>query len=79
MAVLTSLEYVQKQGLVCPVKACGSDNIVAGDSWDETTTMYYQDVACLDCGATWTDHFRLIGYGELEQNDSKGLSNNLRS
>lgn len=62
-AVMTSEQYVATRGCYCP--NCGSEEmdnssvqIDAGDAW--------QPMTCLECGATWNDVFKLIGYGELD-------------
>ena len=62
---MSSEEYVAKDGAVCPVCRCGG-NLEAGRISGDAT-IAYSDVSCGDCGATWTDHWLLKGYGELEE------------
>lgn len=63
---LSDAEYVAAKGLRCPV--CGCEQI-EGDSTDMGGGSATQEMSCTDCGASWTDHYRLTGYGDLEVED----------
>jgi transposase-like protein len=61
--VITSEQYVAKQGAVCP--CCGSSSI-RGESIEVDGDGASQSISCDDCEATWIDTYQLIGYIELE-------------
>ena len=56
---LTNAEYVESAGTVCPY--CKSEHITGG-SVDIDGGIASQNVACYECDAEWTDHYRLVGY-----------------
>lgn len=59
---MTSNEYVKAGGTKCPV--CQSDSITGyGVEIDENGAT--QHVSCDDCGAEWTDVYKLIAYSDL--------------
>lgn len=61
--VMASAEYAQNGGNRCP--KCGSHHIETLDSISVDGSLAWQDVSCLDCKATWTDEWKLTGYGCL--------------
>ena len=64
-APLTNKQYVLAGGGTCP--SCrGSD--ISGDSIEVDGTICWQPVSCGDCGANWTDVYKLTGYDNLETN-----------
>lgn len=54
--------YAETGASVCP--ACRSENISAGDCNHEAPAT--QEVECKDCGATWNDIYKLVGYEDLK-------------
>lgn len=67
---MTDEEYVEKVGCECPVKACGSTDIVGGET-EMGGNYATQEVSCNACGATWFDVYKLIGYDQLCDNSPK--------
>lgn len=63
MSTLTPLEYVAKNGNVCPV--CRSDDIQAGEIQIPEGGATWQPVKCNHCGSTWNDVYELIKYDNL--------------
>lgn len=63
-------DYVAKGGLVCPV--CESCNIegMDGDFDGPEATC---DAMCNDCGATWTDVYKLQSYRSLTDKDGNSI------
>lgn len=57
-ALLTDKAY---NGGQCP--ACLSENIEAEHFDPEGVCV---PVSCNDCGASWNEHFELVGFGELK-------------
>ena len=57
-------EYLENGGQKCPV--CKSENISA-DKTEIDGSQGYANVDCRDCGATWTDIFKLVGIDNLEE------------
>ncbi len=54
----TQKEYLNSSHL-CP--ACGKGNVEGGPvEIDEGTAL--QEVSCIDCGADWNDHYKLISF-----------------
>ena len=63
--MLTSKEYVKKEGLICPF--CGSTNVHENSSVDRSDgTTFYQDIICLNCEKEWQDIFTLTSYSEID-------------
>jgi Zn ribbon nucleic-acid-binding protein len=56
---------VYYDGAHCP--NCGSGDISAINRPDpcDTVDAMFQHIQCLDCGANWTDEFRLVGFDDL--------------
>ncbi len=65
---MTQKEYVRRKGCACP--ACGRSNVEAGNMEADGNSVY-SEVTCRDCGATWTDHFKLAGYCDLQRQDGE--------
>lgn len=59
---LSSQEYLQKGGGICP--ECRSDQIEGG-AIDVDGPTASQSVGCNDCGAEWKDVYHLAGYTDL--------------
>lgn len=55
---LTQSEYL-KDPNHCP--ACGGENI-AGEEVTIDNGTAHQTVMCVDCGAVWTDYYKLVSY-----------------
>lgn len=63
MSFMTSDEYIEALARLCP--SCRSDN--TGGSHPEADVPHVHiEVMCLDCKATWMEHYRLSGYSGLE-------------
>lgn len=66
--VLSSEEYVNKGGIVCPF--CTSTNAVQANDIEVNGIHAFQDVICLSsaggCGNEWTDEFTLTRYSPVE-------------
>lgn len=67
-AKLTNQEYADNAGH-CPV--CESDEIEGCEGVRIEDNLALQDVYCLDCESTWTDVYRLVGYGNLVGGETK--------
>ena len=65
---LTSREYVQKRGMVCPF--CDSEDITGG-SYDMEDNKVYLTVICRSCKREWEDIYELTGYEPYEEIISK--------
>lgn len=63
--MLSEKEYAGTGGTICPV--CESGNISTASPLDYDIGIAWQDVKCDDCGASWTDEYKLIGYSNLEK------------
>ena len=61
-------EYLENSGGKCPV--CNSDDINA-DSVELDGSQGYGNVDCAECGATWTDIYKLAGIDNLEVGNVK--------
>ena len=70
MTKLTSEQYAKTGGVDCP--ACGESGGV--DSYSNVKIdggVAWQDCECSNCGASWTDQYKLVGYdGLVEQKNS---------
>ena len=65
--LLTSEEYVAKHGVLCP--ACLSDNIRSTQQLQHDDMHCWQSCKCDDCEQEWDDHYELVGYYPLEDED----------
>jgi hypothetical protein len=56
-----SKEYLKKNYPICP--NCGSEELDSVDSGetDYNSHIYYQDIYCITCGATWMEVYKLMG------------------
>jgi transposase-like protein len=57
---MTHEEYISHGGSKCPY--CESTNIAADGMLEVDGTDAWQDIECEDCGETWQDVFKLVGY-----------------
>jgi transposase-like protein len=64
MSRMTDEEYAKGWGLKCPY--CGSDNLRTLGKLEGDCDCAWQEVACSDCESEWVDHFKLVGYSEVE-------------
>lgn len=62
--MLTSEEYVAKGGTHCPF--CGSD-FISGMGVDIHAGSATQEITCLDCGANWTDVYKLTHFEVIKE------------
>jgi hypothetical protein len=60
---LTDKQYL-KNPTICPV--CRSSDI-SGGQVDVDMGSCWQEIECEDCGAKWTDIYKLIGYADLRK------------
>lgn len=60
--VINQEKYLQKRGNVCP--NCESPNI-SGGPIEVDGAIAWGEVACPNCGTTWTDTWQLTGYCDL--------------
>ena len=67
---VTDKQHAATQGCCCPL--CGSTDITAGD-WDAEGSS--QEVECDDCGATWNDVYKMIGFSDLTDADGNPVPN----
>lgn len=58
--------YLMDGGMKCPV--CESENVEGvGGGFDVDGTEASNNIACLDCNASWSDIYKLIGYTNLQK------------
>ena len=70
MKARTCKQYVELKGSRCPV--CGGKNLDAGELWlDDDVTIAHLDCWCDDCGAQWSDKFKLVGYKNLREGSNQ--------
>jgi hypothetical protein len=62
---LTDKEYVAKDGGACP--NCRGGDVTSSDQRIDGPGGH-TDCECATCGATWTDHYTLVGYSNLVVN-----------
>ena len=62
---VSSEEYANHAHTTCPILTCRSGQIEGG-SVDVDGNVCTQEVACKECGASWTDVYKLIGYEGLQ-------------
>ena len=67
--MLTQEEYVESNGLKCPV--CGGNEVTTDSSPEVFDFGIMQHCSCI-CGATWTDFYKLSGYNNLEKGQEDG-------
>ena len=65
MSTLTQKEYIESEGLACPV--CKLKGNAEGGSVDIDGGAAYQNCNCTECGAEWTDYYQLAGFDNLEK------------
>lgn len=63
--LLTDKEYVDNAGNKCP-KCHAKDCIETGSQFLADVDYAWQDCSCTECGAIWTNHYKLTGYNNLE-------------
>ena len=69
--ILTSKKYAENSGRYCPL--CGSENLTGYDK-NSDSSIIWQDMECDNCGAAWSDVYKLSGYTDLlEQKRSQIL------
>ncbi|WP_396334134.1 hypothetical protein [Burkholderia anthina] len=61
---MTESEYVGSRGVRCP--SCGTSSGLRGEEVEIEDGAAFQRVGCGECGATWSDLYRLVSYSELE-------------
>jgi hypothetical protein len=68
--MLTEKEYAATAGTTCPNCEGQGTTFFDGQPGINAGMMYY-DCSCYICGATWTDHFTLVGYGEMYDKEKR--------
>ena len=63
MTILKPAYYANLKGQCCPV--CRSEQIT-GHSVVIDAGCASQEITCNDCGSSWNDVYKLIGYRDLE-------------
>lgn len=63
--ILSPRKYVASSGCKCP--SCFSGNLSADTPQIDGPSVWV-GVSCNDCGASWNDVYKLVGYEELEFN-----------
>jgi len=61
---LTDEEYIESAGNSCPNCRC-NDSVNADQTFANGDSAWC-NCDCSECGATWTDSYRLVGYNSLE-------------
>lgn len=64
---MTEDEYAEAFGLRCPI--CTSDGVDGGPVVDNSNGFIIANNHCGECGASWRDQFKLVGYAGLELED----------
>lgn len=64
--VTSSKDHAQMGGSRCP--RCTSTNI-RGREFTADGKAGYQHVVCEECGAEWSDTYRLTGYSDLDESN----------
>ena len=67
MTPMTSEEYVEYNGLRCPV--CGKRNCMDAQGVDIIGSEAIQEVTCTNCGSAWYDVYKLERYELIEQGE----------
>ena len=63
---MTSGEYtVEYEGGLCPL--CRSDEISASSNVHVYQDVIYRKVECSECGASWQEELRAVGYSGLRR------------
>jgi len=62
---LTDKEYVESAGNTCPNCGCEENSVEAGQM-EADGDYAWCNCGCSNCGAIWTDCYRLMGYNSLE-------------
>jgi transcription initiation factor TFIIIB Brf1 subunit/transcription initiation factor TFIIB len=68
MTPITEAEYIVNSGAICP--ACKSNNI-SSDYLEADGPSATAEVMCHECGATWYDNYKLVGFTNLNQGETK--------
>ena len=71
LKMLTSKEYVDKQGVICP--CCQAHSVRGMSELQHDSCYIWQDCKCDHCNAEWTDEYTLTGYSVDEELDSAEL------
>ena len=61
---MSDSEYVEVAGAVCPF--CRSPEIEGVGGVDIDGAYVFNPMVCLSCGETWSDRYRLDGYGGVQ-------------
>lgn len=64
MQKLTDQEYLESKGLRC--RECGSSDSLEGEEVNIDAGTARQDMFCHECGASWTDVYRLVRTEDLD-------------
>jgi len=62
---MTQEEYTNHEGDLCP--SCGSDDISTVANVHVYPEAVYRKAQCANCGATWEEELRIVGYWRLKR------------
>jgi DNA-directed RNA polymerase subunit RPC12/RpoP len=66
MTVLTADQYARQHGLQCPY--CRSEAITPTGHMESDGGIAWREIACKECGGSWTESYGLVGYAGLKTN-----------
>lgn len=64
MKAMTDKKYTYHHGLQCPAPGCRSEDL-EGNEISIDGGVATQEMTCLECGASWMDVYKLVGYSNL--------------
>ncbi len=63
MTALTADQYARQMGLQCPY--CQSEAITPMGQMESDGGIAWREIACSECGGSWTESYGLVGYAGL--------------
>ncbi len=63
MCDVKSRIYVAGGGMLCPV--CGSDQLLPGETEQDTSINMNIEMGCVDCGSMWKEVYQLTKISDL--------------
>ncbi len=68
MGTMTDKEYLDYGGNVCPI--CKKESVEA-EGMDMDGDIGWSNARCIECGATWTDQWKMIGFSNLVKEETE--------
>lgn len=68
---MSQQQYIKSKGVKCPF--CGSEDI-SGEEVNIDGGSASQSVSCMECNASWNDHYHLGGYEIDERPETEDLA-----